>query len=194
MLHESQRVVLRPQVTREDVQDIAWEFNWNAIEAGDRSSDTPVDVWQTLNGGTEIRFVQDRPIGMRYFLIHGTDCESVVRDLRNAVPTWTFPDALSFVRHADDRDDTLIGLYAVALSAASTDRGAAVEQLRAMAGSPDAGIRQAVVIATGYLGWPELIALVEEIHRTDPVDHVRTNAGVLLDGLRRHGTATSEGP
>lgn len=185
MPQETQRIVLRPQVTPDDVQDIAWDLDWNAVEVGNRTSDTPVDVWATRDERTEIRLVEDRPIGMRYFLVRGPEREAVSTSIRNACPTWTPSDAVDFARRSADVDDILVGVYAVALSAESEDRAPAIEQLRALAAHPDAAVRQAVVIATGYVGWPELVAVVEEIHRDDPVDHVRTNAGVLLDGLRR---------
>jgi hypothetical protein len=48
----------------------------------------------------------------------------------------------------------------------------------------DPGVRQAVVVATGYLPWPDLVELVRELAEQDPVDHVRHNAGILLEGLR----------
>ncbi|MFF8958233.1 HEAT repeat domain-containing protein [Streptomyces sp. NPDC014894] len=193
MPHTKQRIVLHRQVTPDDIQDVAWDLDWNAIEVGIRDSGSLVDVWRTNDGETDIRFVQDFPIGTCYLLVSGRGVESVTENIRSRAFTWTFTEALSFTRRAAGRDDTLAGIYAVALSADSTDRDAAVELLHSMTRSPDPGIRQAVVIATGYLGWPELIDLVEEIHRTDAVYEVRANAGVLLDGLRRHDTSTDEG-
>ena len=99
--------------------------------------------------------------------------------------TWTgISKALAALRSATDRDDRLRALYAAALSATGEPDQSLVEAFQGVARrDEDPGLRQAVVVATGYLPWPELVDLVRELSRNDPVDHVRHNASVMLEGL-----------
>jgi hypothetical protein len=89
-------------------------------------------------------------------------------------------------QHVSDDD-----VYAMALTAPDEPDVEVIAELRRAAADPDPGIRQSVVLATAYLGWPDAVALVEDLRRTDPADDIRHNAGITLTGLRKHGPGNS---
>ncbi|MEV0704650.1 hypothetical protein AB0I53_42960 [Saccharopolyspora sp. NPDC050389] len=60
-----------------------------------------------------------------------------------------------------------------------------VERFRALAADTGPGVRQSVVVATGYRPWLELVEIVRRLSATDDVEHVRENARLLLEGLQR---------
>jgi HEAT repeat protein len=188
MTNAKQRIVLESGVTPDDVQGIAWDLNWNAVEVGDRAADVVVDVWASMDGKTEIRFIDDRPIALRYFTVQGDNRDLVVREIEDACQVWHFGDAVAAIGQASSRDAKLIAIYAAALSATSDDRPAEVSLLQSLARDDDPALRQSVLLAAGYLGWPELIPLVEEIGQSDPEEFIRHNSAILLEGFRRFGT------
>lgn len=56
-------------------------------------------------------------------------------------------------------------------------------EFEALSPHADPGIRQSLVIAAGYFPAPGLVRLVQVLGDTDPIDHVRTNAALLVAGL-----------
>ncbi|MDQ0759473.1 HEAT repeat domain-containing protein [Streptomyces canus] len=188
MTNAKQRIVLAPGVTSDDIQRFAWDLDWNAVDAGDLAADVVVDVWTTVDGRTEIRSVEDRPIALFYFTVHGDNRDRVIGEIEEACPVWHFEDAVAAMGRASSRDEKLVAVYAAALSATSDDRQEEISLLRSLAQDSDPALRQAVLVATGYLGWPELISLVEEIGQNDPEEFIRHNSAILLEGFHRFGT------
>jgi HEAT repeat protein len=105
-------------------------------------------------------------------------------------------EALNALRTADTRDEKLRLVHAAALSASEQDtEEGVVQEFRNVMRDPDAGVRQSVVIAMGYFPHPGLVELVRELRDRDPVEHVRRNAAILLDGLaERELTCTASSP
>jgi hypothetical protein len=56
------------------------------------------------------------------------------------------------------------------------------EAFQKVARDTDAGVRQSVIIATGYFPHRGLIDFVRQLRDSDPVGHVRKNAEILLSG------------
>ncbi|MFF2955040.1 HEAT repeat domain-containing protein [Kitasatospora sp. NPDC057965] len=188
------RLVLRPEFGEHDFKLVVWDLFWDLLDLGRQEDGAVVDSWLTPDGGAEVHYVDDRITGMRYVTIRGDGAAGAEAELRPRCRVWTLDEALSALREASDRNeqtegtdrnDRLVALYAAALTAEGPEDRSLVEAFAAAARDGDPGIRQAVVVATGYLPWPGLVALVKELSRTDPVDHVRHNARVLLEGLAR---------
>jgi hypothetical protein len=179
-------LVLRHHISRDEVERLAWDMGWILVEVGDNGAEVYVDIWATPDEEVEIHYVEDHPIGLHYFVLHGKNTESVKETLVTTWNFWSAAQALRAFRHATNHDDKLIGLYAVALTAPPEPASDVLEVLRLAASDPDPGVRQAVIVATGYLGWPELVELVEQIHHDDPVSSLRANAGILLEGLHQN--------
>ncbi|MFF2658447.1 hypothetical protein ACFVUH_13885 [Kitasatospora sp. NPDC058032] len=192
------RLVLRPEFTEHDFKLVVWDLFWDLLDLGRQEDGAVVDSWLTPDGGAEVHYVDDRITGMRYVTIRGDGAAEAEAELRPRCRVWTLDEALTALHEAStvgadgaagaegsNRNDRLVALYAAALTAEGPEDRSVVEAFAGAARDADPGIRQAVVVATGYLPWPGLVALVEELGRTDPVDHIRHNAGVLLEGLAR---------
>ncbi|TJZ57140.1 hypothetical protein FCH28_06685 [Streptomyces piniterrae] len=194
-----ERLVLKPTVTDSDIRKMALDGGWDLYDIGDTSSGVYVDVW--FSGTVEIRYVEDEFVGQRYFTLwgdgsgdgDGAGAGNVKRDIQDGLDLWSVGEALAALRRAVDREEKLLAIYAAALSATGEPDQRLIDAFRAIAREEeDAGIRQAIVIATGYLPWPGLVELVEGLRDSDPVDHVRRNAQILLDGLSLY-PQTAEG-
>ena len=142
-----------------------------------------VDVWLTLDRKTEIHQVDDQPIGTRYFRLRGPGSEEVALHIQDDCELWSTPEALSKLRGASIRNEKLICIYAAALAANEEDGEQVTQEFRNVARDPDAGVRQSLIIATGYFPYSGLVELVRDLCDSDPADHVRKNARLLLDGL-----------
>lgn len=102
-----------------------------------------------------------------------------------AIARWTSPDAVVAIQEANNRNDKLRAIYAAVLSAPAAEDAAVVDALCPLVDDPDPGIRQSLIVATGYRPWPGLISMVRELRDRDPVDHVRENARILLEGIEK---------
>lgn len=182
-----ERLVLTQQPpTRTVLSRVAWDLDWDLDGVGNVNEDPYVDIWLAEDESVEVHYVEDGLVGLSYVTLYGDDVAAVRDEIAARCNLWSPERALTALRAATDRDDRLRALYAAALSAAGPD-AALVDDFRAIARhDEDPGLRQAVVVATGYLPWPELVELVREMSENDVVDHVRHNAQVLLDGLELH--------
>ncbi|WP_253777535.1 HEAT repeat domain-containing protein [Goodfellowiella coeruleoviolacea] len=171
------------------LSQVTWDFDWDLVDVGRIGEDPYVDVWLAENGSVEIRYVEDGVVGLSYVTLHGDEVRPVRQQVESMCELWSSGEALAELRTATDRNDRLRALYAAALSASGAPDPSLVDAFRTIARHDgDPGVRQAVVVATGYLPWPELVELVRELGEHDPVDHVRHNASVLLDGLHKHAS------
>ncbi|PUB26301.1 HEAT repeat protein [Promicromonospora sp. AC04] len=179
-----ERLVLTQQPpTRTVLSRVAWDLDWDLDGVGNVNEDPYVDIWLAEDESVEVHYVEDGLVGLSYVTLYGDDVAAVRDEIAARCDLWSPESALTALRAATDRDDRLRALYAAALSAAGSDP-TLVDDFRAIARhDEDPGLRQAVVVATGYLPWPELVELVRELSENDDVDHVRHNAQVLLDGL-----------
>ncbi|MER6565673.1 HEAT repeat domain-containing protein [Streptomyces sp. NPDC001093] len=188
------RCVLKPEVSRDDVELAVWEMDLNLFEMGDEEADVYVDIWRSDDESTEVHYVEDRPIGLAYMTLRGAAAQAYEQRIRESLACWSFDEVVDALTGAVDRDARLVAVYATVLTAAENPEEqrqreeAVAEQLRHVAADPDPGIRQSVVIATGYWPRPALVEIVREIQRSDPEPRVRENARILLEGIRLHGT------
>ncbi|NWF25889.1 HEAT repeat domain-containing protein [Streptomyces sp. PKU-EA00015] len=179
----TERLVIKPSFTSDDVDFVSMQRGWVLQKSRIPEAGAYVDVWVTLDRKTEIHQVDDQPIGTRYFTLRGSGAEEVAQEIHEDCELWSVQEALSGLHEADDRDEKLRCVYAAALAADEADAERITGEFRNVTRDPDAGVRQAVIIATGYFPHPGLVDLVRELRDSDPEEHVRENAQILLDGL-----------
>ncbi|GAB2842248.1 HEAT repeat domain-containing protein [Lentzea nigeriaca] len=178
----SSRFVLKSGFTSDDVDFVAMRRGWILTHHQKPEAGAFVDIFVTLDRKTEIHQVDDRPIGTRYLTVRGPGSAEVTAHVRHDCELWSTPEALRELDRASTTNDKLICVYAAALSAADEDGDQLAQAFRRVAGDPDAGVRQSVVIATGYFPHPGLLDLVRQLRDSDPAGHVRRNAALLLEG------------
>jgi len=180
------RLVLRPSFTEEDVDEMAWDLNWDLVHHKKSEGDSEVDIWLTKNKGVEVHLVDDRFIGLRYFTLRGEQSKEVASQIAEECELWVKSDALAEVRAASGKSDKLMATYAAVLTASGQDEDV-MDALRSVVRDSDPGIRQSVIVAAAYAQWPDLLELVQEMSQHETVDTVRENAQTLLEGIRGEG-------
>jgi hypothetical protein len=120
----------------------------------------------------------------------------VARHIRQDCDLWLPDEALDALRTADTRDEKLRLVHAAALSASEQDaEEGVVQEFRNVMRDPDAGVRQPWSSPRVTFPTPVWVELVRELRDRDPVEHVRRNAAILLDGLsERELTCTASSP
>lgn len=183
------RLTLKHPKAEPSVIRVATLNKWDLRVMGNRKAEVYVDKWIASDGRTEIHYVEDPLTGLPFVTVRGDGAGEAARLLREGCDVWGSAEALAAIEAAATRDDRLTAIYATAFTAPAAQDDAVVDVFRALAQDPDPGIRQSVVVATGYLPWVALVELVRDLAANDPVEHVRHNAGVLLEGLEPHGDA-----
>ncbi|WP_433508943.1 hypothetical protein ACQP2T_33835 [Nonomuraea sp. CA-143628] len=177
------RLILKAGTRETRMFQIARSRHWSLYDVGNSKADVYLHTWHACDGNVVIRYIEDPLTGLNFITLRGDTAGEVSRDITSLCPTWTYAEALGALQGATARDDRLTTAYAAALTAPPEQDPMLVEAFRAMAADPDQGIRQAVVVATGYCPWPALVEIVRRLRDTDPVEHVRENARLLWDGL-----------
>lgn len=178
------RLVFKDVDAQQEVGRISFEDDWTFLDVSDPDSETFVNIWESSDGAVEIHFVKDSLVGLEYLNFYGDDVTQVQRQIEEQSSFWSTDDALLKISQASNRDDRLTSVYAAALSAFGRQSDALISEFRAVSQDDDPGVRQSVVIATGYLQVPALIEVVAGMANSDPVDLVRENARILLEGIR----------
>ncbi|MFF3455048.1 HEAT repeat domain-containing protein [Streptomyces sp. NPDC002730] len=183
------RLILKHAKAEPCVIRIAEMNDWDLRIMGNRKAEVYVDKWITSDGRAEIHYVEDPMTGLPFVTFRGEGSDDAAQLVGESCHLWAFQEALDTIDSAQNRDDRLTAIYAATLTAPEREVDSLVETFRSLATDPDPGVRQSVVVATGYLPWPALVELVQHLAETDPVDHVRHNAQVLLEGFNLHGDA-----
>lgn len=181
------RLVLKGKAGHRHYTELAWHAGWNLVDV---EHDTPsfIEKWHIPDKDVEAHFVRDAMVGLEYVNLHGDD-RSTENTIRENCELWNPAEALASIESARDHNSKLRGIYAAALSSGPREEQALVDKYRSIAThEEDSGIRQAVIVSTGYLPWKSLINLVTEMRERDPAEHIRNNAQVMLDGLRKSRT------
>ncbi|MEN3614236.1 hypothetical protein [Plantactinospora sp. ZYX-F-223] len=181
------RLTLKREKAESSVVSTAMSNRWMMHTMGIRNADVFINGWSTPQG-VDVRYVEDPLTGIAFVTLRGARSHEVAELLRRRCELWDFTEALGTLRQLKpgnkSRDSRLTAAYAAAYTAPDEPVPAMVEMFGTLAADRDPGIRQAVIVATGYKPWPALVRLVEHLAKQDPIDHVRHNATVLLEGLR----------
>lgn len=179
------RVALKGDVSREDVENLAWDLDWLLAEMADPSGDRPYeDVWATADERTAIHYIEDPVLELSYLVVEGGDVDAVVDQIRGAVGTYTPQEALEALRMASSRDEKIEAIYLLAIASGNEDNEV-LTALSKAAEDKDADVRHSVVVATGYLGWRQLRVLLERMRDGDQTQSVRDDAALMLEALDR---------
>jgi hypothetical protein len=181
-MSDSQRVVLTPEVTRDDVETAAWDLDFFTHHRTERQGDQPrEDVWNTADEKSWLHEIEDHVTGLRYLVVRGEHVDATVKKLRKQLDTVTHTDALNALKDATG-EDKLMALYQLGVAAPPDGNQRVAAALRkALLDDDDKDIRHAAVIAIAYTGYPELKDAVKEASENDPSEAVRSSAKGLLD-------------
>lgn len=178
------RIVLKRDVSRDQVGYVAYDKKWH-IHSATRESESPQrQVWVTKDGGTVITFLEDPYLELRYLVVQGAQAAEAAQILRSALPCWTIEESFEFLRTARTSDEKIHAVYLTAASAPSNEDPQIVTAIQELARDRHADVRQALLVAMGYLAsWSIVRSVARFLKENDPDHDVRRSAEHLLEGL-----------
>jgi hypothetical protein len=189
-----ERFVLRGTFTSDDVDFVSVQRGWILRRHQMPEGGAYIDGWVTLDRQTEIHQVDVRPIATRPRRTRSRQRRGHTAHPPNC-DLWstTEPPGHALSRHPHrpvGGEHPSRGLGGELADRATCrrvrrrvvcDAAEVARAFRTIASHPDAGVRQSVIIATGYFPHTTPISLIRGLRDEDPADHVRTNAQHLLE-------------
>ena len=139
--------------------------------------------WRTRDGRATIAYVEDHRLGLRFFIVDGEDRDATIGHLRGAVALKDTESVLVAAESATAPDARVGAILKLArLAPPALDARWKAILVAALEHENDA-VRAAAVLASAYIGWPELIPLLEknaakdgEVHATRAITWIRRHA------------------
>ena len=178
------RIILRPGVTEDDVDDLAMENGWVLIGTKVADDLAPYrTVWDDEVSGTEVSYVWDDLVALAYVSLRNGQTSVAETVIRSALGTFQLGDILNDLAAGETGHAAVEAVCRIAVLRPDPDAWI-LSHLSRLAHSSDKMVRTAVVTAIGYLEWPQLLVLLNEIRAADPDSAVRREAGIVLGGVQ----------
>jgi hypothetical protein len=184
MQPDETRVVFKDADATDGLDRIAYEESWELDASIPRTPTSPKElVWRVDDGATCVRFVDDFLIERTYATIAGPQRDAVSAKVRSRIASYDFVDVREEVERARSRDELVGAAYLVGVAAPPTCERPWLELLQRLLSSENSDVRRAVIVACGYLEWPELQSLLSDVESGDPDSGVRDDAALMREGL-----------
>ena len=181
----TRRLLVRENAPPHVMGELAADLDWVLEEYIEPGPGRPEEeIYDTGRPGTHGRFLADPMLGVRYLFLQGPDAGELAEELSGRPVFMPVDEALGALASAGDRDDLpgiVDGLYFVAASAPPDQDDRVVAALDRAAVHLDPQVRRAAIVASGYLPWPAMRALLERL-RSDADEAVRRDAAIMLEG------------
>lgn len=175
------RIVLREDVSRDQIDDAAVEHGWRFVNAVPASAERPAElVFLTSCRHNLMQLFDDPRLGARYFLVRGADRRRAQKEIVASLPTYHEMEIRDLVEHPASEDDYLRGVYYTALTSGTTPRAHVLETIDRALRHPSADVRMGALAATSCLDWDEVIPMLERVARDDDDGEIRERASEQL--------------
>jgi hypothetical protein len=178
----TRRLLVRDEAPAHVLSELAADEGWLFDGYVEPSPGVPrQEIYLTDRDGTMGYLMDDPVLGVRYLLLEGPDAGALADELGGRPGFMPLDEALDALAGAGDVPGIVDGLYFVAAAAPPEPDDRVTAALDRAAGHDDPQVRRAVIVASGYLPWPAVRALLERL-QSDPDEAVRRDAGIMLEG------------
>lgn len=185
----SNRVRIVPEAAfSEDVlYPLLVENDWSIKRRIAQDGDQPREyIYGTEDAETNIHFITDHKIGVKYLLVSGPGAEPIAAILRRKVFHYHSGEILDRAREANlSPADRRRALYHLALDKMEHgfDQETFAIYCKALR-DPDPVVRASAVLGSAYLGWPHLADRIRPLADAgEPDDTIRNDAATLVQRL-----------
>ena len=138
-----------------------------------------------IDDQTVINYVDDRPIGVRYFVVAAD--ESWVQRIRQSFPILTDDAVFERARAATSDQERIEATYMIALIGGREPDQTALAEMKASLHHPSEEVRSAAILAVSYTTWAALEQDLMEMAAKDGSPEVRNRAQILLEQIAVYG-------
>jgi hypothetical protein len=178
---------VRENVTRQQVDSLAWDENWYSHDLIPPTEEAPYEeVWITQDDQTTIHYIEDPLISIRYFFIEGSNQEEVVSRIRSSLDTYKRDEICEMMKNAVETKPCVAAIYHVGIAATQEYDTEFFEFFKFAFSHHDPKVRNAAILATGYVGWQEFREPLEHLKKSDTEQIVREFADYTLQSLAKH--------
>lgn len=181
------RLILSRHIDPEERDRILSDLGLELSSTQEEPGQAYFEVWMPpdLNDRTAIHYVDDLPIGVRYFAVKGE--QSWVERVRESFAVMTDEQVFERARTARSDAERIEATYMIALIAGREPRDEALAVLETSLHHPSEDVRHAAILASGYAGSPALQKDLEQLAAGDESPRVRDRAKRMLEQVARFG-------
>ena len=150
------RLIIAREVEPAERERILTELELELANSYEEPGQASYDVWIPLELDDEsvVHYIDDLPIGVRYFSVKGG--EEWVQRLRQSFPIMTDEEVLARAQAARSDQERIEATYMLALIAGPELDEPVFTELKASLRHPSEDVRYAAILATGYTTWSAL--------------------------------------
>jgi hypothetical protein len=183
------RVILHPDVTDEQIEDVAMDLDWMELGIKPATEKTPYQrIWEDEIAKVVVRYIWDDLLRQPFLTLQGEDVSTVEQRICNALPSFTPEEIVESLHSASGYEPVIDAIALVALLGHAgygelSEDPEIVRLLEMRAQSEHPEVRNAVITAAGYLEWPAMLELVAGLRDRDPDQDVREQADLVLNAI-----------
>jgi AcrR family transcriptional regulator len=148
---------------------------------GSGPKDVHEQVWATPDQGTVIHYMVDPKVKERFLVIYGRGTGDVAFQIGAAkLEVRDRDDIVDEALVADSDSQRVAAAWRLGIVAKAYDE-AVLDLLKSLYDGASDDVREAVINATGYRGWPESREFLERVAATDPSADLRRNALEIVE-------------
>ena len=180
------RVVLRDEVSRDDIDDAMHECGWQLTNIMPPQAHQPGQIiFTTPAADGFFHLVEDGRLGLLYFVGSGEAAEACLTQAREQLSCYLPGEHEQLLADPDQLERYRRGLALMVLTQPTVDRTA----LERAFAHQDASVRAAALTALTYAPQPQLRPVVEAMRDDDPQAQLRTSAAQVLAALYSGGSS-----
>lgn len=166
MSDDETRVWLRREASPKTLEETANARGWTLIADELRTHSTPaIRVFRT-EGGAEVGWHEDHPLGVRHLWISGPGADSLRASLEALIPHWTREGLLGELK-SDDLCEVLSGVRVLSCIERDDLSSELRNVLEKLMEHPNKIVRRAVLHLCWANGWPQMLAAVRARAKDD---------------------------
>ena len=167
------------------LRDFADDWGWETDEsASDAADPMLLSAWRSTREPAVIWYRAEPALGLRVLVVAGEGAEGVASWVRLLVPSRARGDLSGLIGQLADPPSWVNLMH---LAAALGDPEELDPELFLVVANGlvhfDARVREAAVLATGYLPWPQFRSALERLAEADPDTQVRACAAERLSAM-----------
>jgi hypothetical protein len=150
------------------------------------TEDTPYEIQLVSpeRPGSQIRFIDNKQIGVRYVKIDGPQAAAVRAELEPALPHYDAATAYERATTEPGLDESITALFHLALARGPIPEPQVLRLIGQLLLDPNDALRQAAVVACAYFEWPDVLPMLEDLITREPNGRTRDDARLVISRLR----------
>lgn len=181
------RIILKEEVTHDDVSLLAWKDNWTFLSLITNDEYVPyVKMWHAEEGDAVIYYIEDSLLSIQYIKIEGREVQAVAAKIYDSLDAYTGEEIFHMIDEANDSNDYIRAIYCLGAFAGESFDSKISKYFDTVFSNSDPEVRRAAIFATAYCAWREFDAPLQRLRISDPDQNVRTYADLMLESHAKY--------